>query len=201
MTTLGPRTRFLPTSYFIIFIAGCEELAKSSVEFHNALRDQKVTVIKYTKEKITNLLCRDETVEEDRKSCFGYLEEWIPSTEARLEKINEKIYDKTEDDLITGIKGYLTTSDAKQQTAADLQKIVDFMTPPDGQCTLYQQLCDLEGFFKQTGGFFVHNPVVRSKMLPEDVCHSGGKNPTNLRVLAVLKKFIKELNAPGSKSD
>ena len=191
---------FLTTVYFVIFIAGCGDLVTSSIEFHNALREEKVTVIKYTKKKIDDLLCKEES-SEVKKTCIGYLEEWIPSTEARLKKVNEKIFEKTEDELITTIKGYQTSPAAKQATAADLQKIVDFMTPPDGQCTLYQQLCDLEGFFKQTGGFIVHNPVVRSKMLPEDVCHSGGKDPTNLRVLAVLKKFIKELNTSKSKSD
>ena len=182
-----------------LFITGCAGLVTSRIESHDALREgeEKVTVIRYTKKNITGLKCKDEA---DKNTCIGYLEEWIPETQAHLRNINEKIFDEDEDELIAEIKSYQTTPDAKRATAADLQKIVDFMRPPNGQCTLYQQLCNLEGFFKQSGGFVVHNPVVKYKMMPEDVCDSGGKDPTNLRVVAVLKKFIEELNASASKS-
>ena len=153
--------------------------------------DATLSIVRYSKTNITDLKCRDEHETPD-STCIGYVEQWISDDEAKLVQFNQKVFEEKEDEMISTIKSYQTTPNAKTSTVADLQKIVTWMTPPDGQCTMYKQLCDLEGFFKKTGGFFIHNPNPNYKMMIAGYCHSGEGDPTNERVLAVLKKFIKE---------
>ncbi len=164
----------------------------SSIGFHDSILEAGLSLVKYSKEeKITGLRCKDEN-DPVKNTCVGYVEEWIVSDDAQLVKFNERVFKKTEDDMINEVKNYQTTPEAKAKTVSDLEKIVAWMTPADGKCTLYKQLCDLEGFFKKTGGFVIHNPNPNYKMMLGDYCHSGKGDPTNERVLAVLKKFIKE---------
>ena len=163
----------------------------SSLDFHDSIMEAKLSIVRYSKTKITNLKCRDE-IETPDNTCVGYVEEWVASDQAKLVQFNQKVFGKQEDNMISDIRSYQATATARTKTVEDLQKIVTWMTPPDGQCTKYKQLCDLEGFFKKTGGFLVHNPNPNYKMMLGDYCHSGEGDPTNERVLAVLKKFIKE---------
>ena len=153
-------------------------------------------MVKYSQEDILELKCKDENPA--KTTCIGYLEQWIESADANLVPFNEKVFSKTEDQMISDIKNYQTTPEAKAKTVGDLRKIIAWMTPGDGQCTLYKQLCDLEGFFMKDGGFVIHNPSVKYKMMLSDFCHSDQDDPTNERVLAVLKKSIKELTPPAT---
>ncbi len=124
------------------------------------------------------------------------MQEWIPSELGKLVLFNEKVFKKEEDDMISDIQNYQITPEARVKTVTDLQNIIKWMTPADGKCTLYKQLCNLHGFFKKAGGFVIHNPTIKYKMMLEDYCHSDERDPTNKRVLAVLKKFIKEFTSP-----
>ena len=171
----------------------------SSIRFHDSVHstDERLSVVKYSKIITENLRCKEET-DPVKTTCMGYLEEWIPGGQAKLVQFNEHVFKNTEDAMISDIKEYQTTADAKAQTVTDLQNIINWMTPPDGQCTMYKQLCDLEGFFKLSGGFVIHNPNVNEKMMLTSHCHSGEGDPTNERVLEVLNKFIKELKPPAA---
>ena len=166
----------------------------SSIEIHDSLRETNLTIVKYSKEQIKDLKCpREEEGSENENKCIGYIEQWITTTGAELIPFNKKVYDEEEESMFTTVKNLQSSAAAKAKTVLDLNKIIDFMTPPAGECTNYKQLCDLEGFFNQDGGFVIHNPSVKYKMMLNDYCHEKDNDPTNARVLEVLNKFVKEL--------
>ena len=145
-----------------------------------------------------NITCPEEH-NPVKKTCIGFVQEWITADLGQRVLFNENVFKKTEDAMISEIKNYQTTPEAKEKTVKDLQKIVAWMTPADDKCTMYKQICNLDGFFKETGGFVIHSPIIKYNMKLEDYCHNEKADPTNKRILAVLKKFIKELS-PAEKS-
>lgn len=168
----------------------------STIAFHDSIRDANLNVVEYNgKVRLTDIPCPAEH-NPVKSTCIGYMEVWIDSDDAKLVEFNDKVFSKTEDQIISDIGNYQTTSEAKVKTVSDLKKIIAWMTPADDKCTLYKQLCNLEGFFKEIGGFVIHNPNIKYKMVLSDFCYNEKRDPTNKRVLAVLEKFIKELTPP-----
>ena len=183
----------------LICFPGCKELIESAIHFLDTIRKAKLNLVVYNSESVMrNITCPEEH-NPVKKTCIGFVQEWITADLGQRVLFNENVFKKTEDAMISEIKNYQTTPEAKEKTVKDLQKIVAWMTPADDKCTMYKQICNLDGFFKETGGFVIHSPIIKYNMKLEDYCHIEKADPTNKRILAVLKKFIKELS-PAEKS-
>ena len=132
--------------------------------------------------QINNISC-DQT---DNTSCSGFLETWLIGTFQHI-YIRDSIVEDTVEDLITEIIGF-TDGTALPTTINDLTTIRDYMNVnPDKN--LYRQICDLEGFFLQGGGFIVIDaPRDADNVTLDYVCDEG--DPTTQQVLSALNSMI-----------
>ena len=95
----------------------------STIAFHDSIRDANLNVVEYNgKVRLTDIPCPAEH-NPVKSTCIGYMEVWIDSDDAKLVEFNDEVFSKTEDQMISDIKNYQTTSEAKANTVAILRRL------------------------------------------------------------------------------
>lgn len=149
-----------------------------------------VRTVRVDPNRIDGVRCGDE----DSTTCSGFLEEWV--TNAQFQQIRDHISNNTVLQLIAEVKAFVPSA-RWGAVAVDLTNIKTFMRL--NPCNdMYRQICDLQGFFLQSGGFIVADVPSVEELGLDGVCFAG--EPTTAQVLAALNTMIEAFSLPPSRT-
>ena len=146
------RIRSVPTVAFLvcqqptIFGDACDEAIMTEINTLLRLSNDGIRTVAVDQTQINNISCGQS----NSTDCSGFLETWLIGN---FQHIRDSIVENTVEDLITEVIDF-TDGTALPTTINDLTTIRDYMNVNPDQ-NLYRQICDLEGFFLQGGGFIV----------------------------------------------
>ena len=145
-----------------------------------------IKTVSFYEKSIDNIKCgRSKSTE-----CTGFLEEWLDSSMATFEHVSNYLKSNTAETMARKVIGY-TLPTALLKTASDLEKLLKFVGPQIG---MYNQICDLQGFFLHGGGFRVMDPAGNQRgMQGGDYCIDPDNFPSSQQVDDGLKLAIATL--------
>lgn len=164
----------------------CSQVINTELTNLVQLATAGVHTVTVSQPQIDDVMCGDP--EANSTNCSGFLEEWVVN--GQFQQIRDHIVSGTVEDLINQVKEF-TNETGWQTTANDLTTIESYMrnNPNENQ---YRQICDLQGFFLQSGGFLVSDvPVIDMTIGINGMCYPG--EPTTEQVLTALEQMINAL--------
>ena len=175
-----PTVAFLVCQQPTIFGVPCDEAIMTEINTLLQLSNDGIPTVTVNPPQINNILCGQN----DSTTCSGFLETWLIGN---FQHIRDSIVEDTVEDLINEVIDF-TDGTGLSTTINDLTTIRDYMNVNPSQ-NVYRQICDLEGFFLQNGGFIVIDaPAVAENIGIDGICYDG--DPTTQQVLSALNSMI-----------
>ncbi|XP_078367375.1 uncharacterized protein LOC144651305 [Oculina patagonica] len=195
-----PTVGLLVCKTAVVDEAPCEDVINT--EINNLRRlSAYVNTVEFSSRPIHGLNCP----ENPQQVCSGFLEEWVH--DGRFRHLRDAIAGGRASvrDLASRVKNHILRhvpqggdpTDALRRTVRHLRKIISFMTYGKDEPTEYRQICDLQGFFLNDGGFLVADvPYIAGHIGLESECWPG--EPTTQEVLDGLEYIISYLRRRGT---
>ena len=162
----------------------CSDVVQNELTNLMLVAQGGVRTVRVDPPMISNVRCGDE----DSTLCSGFLEEWV--TNEQFQQIRDHISNNTVLQLIGEVKAFVPAA-RRGAVAVDLNNIKTFMRV--NPCNnMYRQICDLQGFFLQSGGFIVADVPAVEDLGLDGVCFDG--EPTTAQFLAALNIMIEAFN-------
>ena len=187
---LACRIESVPTVGFLVCKqptldgAPCNEVIMTELNNIVQVANSGVPTVTVNPPQINDVMCGQN----DSTDCSGFLETWV--VDGGFQQIRDHIVHGTVEDLINQVQDF-TNMTGWPTTANSLMTIVNYMNVNPGQ-NAYRQICDLQGFFLQSGGFLVADvPAIEENIGINGMCYDG--EPTTQQVLSALNSMIMAL--------
>ncbi|XP_078364807.1 uncharacterized protein LOC144649224 [Oculina patagonica] len=187
-----PTVGLLVCKTAVVDEAACEDVINNEIQNLGRV-SAYVNTVAFDPRPIHGLNCP----ENPQQVCSGFLEEWVHN--GRFRHLRDAIAggsvairdlaSRVKNDILRHVPRGDDSSDPIRRTVHDLRNIQSFMTYGSDEPTQYRQICDLQGFFLNYGGFLVADvPYIAEHIGPESECWPG--EPTTLDVLNALDDII-----------
>ena len=178
----APRVTFLVCKTSTLEGNPCKDVIKDEIGFLDRVKSGGVRTVLVNPPQIDGVTCANNPADQ---TCSGFLEEWVGLDIGQFKHIRDRIDAKTIPALIQEVKAFTPKAFLKT-TADNLKAIKTYMEAPP---TKYRQICDLQGFFLNQGGFLVNDvPYILENASLTGECWDG--EPTTQEVLTALDTMI-----------